>query len=148
MIRKELQALLAEKKPRHSSRGTMIVFISGAALFSLWGFNQAKTKPLIEFVRLHYESGKIGQELIIHSDTPIPGKWSADINRGTTFLCGGEGRSPYEPRAKGSILWFTPDEWTHSTCPTLRPGDIISATWVCDFDGCPSTPSSGQLTIR
>ena len=132
MIRQNLKAALIKSPPVRSEwlRSSLFV-IGGAAIASLiWTVAPARLKPPpIEAVRLHYQNMMIGHELRINSDQIIPGRWTAEINRGDRVLCAGSDESPYEPRPPGAIKWYTPSKWTGTKCPPLQAGDIAIGTW-------------------
>ena len=85
----------------------------------------------IHLVKLVYENGKIGQDLIVSGAEFVPAKWTAIIQRPghVGSLCGGSGEWPYKARAAGEAKFFTPSEWTEDQCPPLQEGDELSVAY-------------------
>ena len=147
-IIKELDKLLA-KHARHQGSGNPHRLIK--ITFSLTVFIAVLgvvRMPTIHCERLLFKDGMIHQYLTINSPFPVTGTWAAEFVRQGKIICRGSGIAPYEPRATGEARRFTPDEWTHDTCPAIRPGDQAIATWTWR-NALGFEQSTGmQITIR
>ena len=75
--------------------------------------------------KLEFRDGKFYQYHAVTGGKPIRARWAAEIVRGDVHLCSGGGTSVYTNGFNG----FSPNEWTGSQCPLLKPGDIGRAVW-------------------
>lgn len=96
--------------------------------FTDWATNKPAERRM-SLVALEYKDGKVGQNLLVVADKPIPAVWSAAILRDGHPICSGRGTFPYEPRDGNVWKWMTPSAWTGGKCPPLQKKDILRAVW-------------------
>lgn len=99
----------------------------------------------LQLSALEYDTAKnvFRQKIEPVGTQSVKAEWAANIFRGSELLCAGGGTGNY----RGITIEFTPDAWTGSRCPPLRPGDFASATWEYKNSEGVLVSVSGQIIV-
>lgn len=132
----------------------MSIFTEGAAMAVVAGLGYAALTQGtavavpdavgMRLTELTYQDGNFVQAHEIYGTDALAARWSAQITRGATPLCQGEGPGVYE-RHERSVMDV--DTWVGDACPPLAPGDRAIAVWSWVDENGTVNRISGEVLI-